>query len=47
MVYNEAPVPVGGATDYTPYVQALLSAKPDVIFLSLDFAVHLRTSTRP
>ena len=38
VVYNEAPVPVGGATDYTPYVQALLSAKPDVIFLSLDFA---------
>ena len=38
VVYNEAPVPVGGATDYTPEVQALLAAKPDVIFLSLDFA---------
>ena len=38
VVYNEAPIPVGGATDYTPYVQALLAAKPDVVFLSLDFA---------
>jgi len=38
VVYNQAPMPVGGATDYTPYVQALLAAKPDVIFLSLDFA---------
>lgn len=37
VVYNEAPVPVGGATDYSPYVQALLAVKPDVIFLSLDF----------
>jgi branched-chain amino acid transport system substrate-binding protein len=38
VVYNQAPIPVGGATDYSPYVQALLAAKPDVVFLSLDFA---------
>jgi branched-chain amino acid transport system substrate-binding protein len=38
VVYNQAPIPVGGATDYTPYVQALLASKPDVVFLSLDFA---------
>jgi ABC-type branched-subunit amino acid transport system substrate-binding protein len=38
VVYNQAPVPVGGATDYSPYVQALLAAKPDVVFESLDFA---------
>jgi ABC-type branched-subunit amino acid transport system substrate-binding protein len=37
VVYNQAPVPVGGATDYTPYVQALLASKPDVVFESLDF----------
>jgi branched-chain amino acid transport system substrate-binding protein len=38
VVYNESPVPVGGSTDYTPYVQALLASKPDVVFESLDFA---------
>jgi branched-chain amino acid transport system substrate-binding protein len=38
VVYNKSPLPVGGATDYTPYVQALLAVKPDVIFEDLDFA---------
>jgi ABC-type branched-subunit amino acid transport system substrate-binding protein len=38
VVYNQAPIPVGGATDYSPYVQALLASKPDIIFESLDFA---------
>ena len=28
VVYNQAPLPVGGATDYTPYVQALLAPSP-------------------
>jgi ABC-type branched-subunit amino acid transport system substrate-binding protein len=38
VVYNESPVPVGGATDYSPYVQAIMATKPDVLFESLDFA---------
>ncbi len=37
VVYNQAPIPVGGATDYSPYVQALLGSKPDIVFESLDF----------
>jgi len=28
---------VGGATDYSPYVQGLLAVKPDVIALLTDF----------
>jgi ABC-type branched-subunit amino acid transport system substrate-binding protein len=38
VVYAKAPIPQGGATDYTPYVQALVSAKPDAIMLLPDFA---------
>jgi branched-chain amino acid transport system substrate-binding protein len=38
VVYNQSPLPVGGATDYSPYVQALLAVKPDVVFEDIDFA---------
>jgi ABC-type branched-subunit amino acid transport system substrate-binding protein len=38
LVYNKASIPQGGATDYSPYVQGLLAAKPDAIMLLNDFA---------
>jgi branched-chain amino acid transport system substrate-binding protein len=38
VVYNEANIPVGGATtDYTPFVQAILEVEPDIVFVSTDF----------
>ena len=37
LVYNKASIPQGGATDYSPYVQGLLAANPDVIMLLTDF----------
>jgi ABC-type branched-subunit amino acid transport system substrate-binding protein len=38
VVYNKSPLPVGGATDYSPYVQQLLAVNPDVVFEDIDFA---------
>ena len=37
VVFGQASIPVGGATDYSPYVQGLLAVKPDVIALLTDF----------
>jgi len=37
VVFGQASIPPGGATDYSPYVQGLLTAKPDVIMLITDF----------
>jgi ABC-type branched-subunit amino acid transport system substrate-binding protein len=37
LVYNKASIPQGGATDYSPYVQGLLAANPDVVMLLTDF----------
>jgi ABC-type branched-subunit amino acid transport system substrate-binding protein len=39
VVYAKASVPQGGTTDYTPYVQALMAASPNVIYLATEFAV--------
>jgi ABC-type branched-subunit amino acid transport system substrate-binding protein len=38
VVYGQAPVPQGGSTDYTPYVQAILAGHPDLIQLVVTFA---------
>jgi ABC-type branched-subunit amino acid transport system substrate-binding protein len=37
VVYGQATVPQAGATDYTPYVQALLASNPALIQLVLNF----------
>ncbi len=37
VVYGQAPVPQAGATDYTPYVQALLASNPAMIQLVVNF----------
>jgi branched-chain amino acid transport system substrate-binding protein len=37
-VYAQANMPTTGTTDYTPYVQAILKAKPNLVFLGALFA---------
>jgi ABC-type branched-subunit amino acid transport system substrate-binding protein len=48
VVYGQAPVPQGGTTDYTPYVQAIMSGHPDMIELVVDFqaAIGLTAALR-
>lgn len=38
VVYADAPIPHGGALDYSPYVQAVMEADPDALFLLPDFS---------
>ncbi len=39
VVFNKGIVPIAGtSTNYAPYVQQIEASKPDVVFLSLDFA---------
>jgi ABC-type branched-subunit amino acid transport system substrate-binding protein len=37
VVYDQAPVPQDGTTDYTPYVQAIMAGNPDMVMLVTSF----------
>jgi ABC-type branched-subunit amino acid transport system substrate-binding protein len=37
VVYSKSPIPTGGTTDYTPYVQGIMASNPAVVYLVLDF----------
>jgi ABC-type branched-subunit amino acid transport system substrate-binding protein len=39
VVYSQATIPQAGATDYSPYAQALVAAKPNVIYLAVTVDV--------
>jgi branched-chain amino acid transport system substrate-binding protein len=37
IVYSETNMPTAGVTDYTPFVQGVMQAQPDLVVLSLNF----------
>jgi branched-chain amino acid transport system substrate-binding protein len=44
IVYSKAAIPATGATDYSPYVQAILASNPNVVYLVLDLATSTALS---
>lgn len=41
IVYKENPIPLAGVTDWTPYVQAIIASKADLVMVQLQQAIPL------
>jgi ABC-type branched-subunit amino acid transport system substrate-binding protein len=46
LVYNDQSLPLTGVTDYTPYVQKILQANPDVLVLQMQSPIPLISALR-
>lgn len=46
VVYAETSLPFGGGPDLTPYVQAIMAAKPDIVFMTLAAAAAIQLAGR-